>query len=114
VRERKWLRRVGIGVEAVIAVVLTLWATAAFYFDLPSTSFRKPVAAIYLIGISAGALFYRRLAFLIPLAGFVLVLAWWLSLQPSNSRNWQADVAETAWAEVNGDQVTIHNVRNCD
>ncbi len=34
-------------------------------------------------------------------------------LKPSNDRNWQPDVAETAWAEINGDIVTIHNFRDC-
>ena len=32
--------------------------------------------------------------------------------RPRNVRNWQPDVSETGWAEVAGDQVTIHNVRN--
>jgi uncharacterized protein DUF4105 len=35
-------------------------------------------------------------------------------LKPRNDRPWQPDVARTAWAEINGDEVTIHNVRNCD
>ena len=48
------------------------------------------------------------------LAGFGLVLAWWLSQRPSNQREWRADVARTAWTETNGEQVTIHNLRNCD
>jgi len=43
-----------------------------------------------------------------------LILIWWLTLNPSNDRQWQPEVAETAWAETNGDDVTIHNVRNCD
>lgn len=46
--------------------------------------------------------------------GFGLVLAWWLTLKPSNERNWQPEVAQTAWAEIDGDNVTLHNVRNCD
>jgi hypothetical protein len=48
------------------------------------------------------------------LAAFVFVLLWWLTLKPSNDRAWQPDVAQTAWAEIDGDHVTIHNVRNCD
>jgi hypothetical protein len=44
---------------------------------------------------------------------FGLVLAAWLSLKPTNYRSWQNDVAKTAWAEVNGDDVTIHNFRYC-
>jgi uncharacterized protein DUF4105 len=46
-------------------------------------------------------------------AGFVVVLTWWLTLRPSNDRAWQPDVARTAWAEIDGDRVTLHNVRNC-
>lgn len=111
---RKWLRRIGVGVATLMAVVLTLWATAALYFDLPSAPLRQPAAAIYLVGISAGALLFRRFALLITLAGLVFILIWWLSLKPSSTRNWQADVAQTPWAEIAGDRVTIHNVRNCD
>ena len=40
------------------------------------------------------------------------VLAWWLTLKPSNSRSWQPDVDQEPWAVVNGDSVTLHNVRN--
>ena len=36
------------------------------------------------------------------------------SYKPTNEANWQLDVAQLAWAEMNGDDVTLHNVRNCD
>ena len=45
---------------------------------------------------------------------FGAVLTWWFTLKPSNEANWQPDVAQLAWAEINGDEVTLHNVRNCD
>jgi hypothetical protein len=45
---------------------------------------------------------------------FACVLVWWLSLRPSNDREWKPDVAQTAWADIDGDQITIHNFRNCD
>jgi len=47
-------------------------------------------------------------------AGFALVLAWWLTLKPRNEADWLPDVAQLAWAEINGDEVTLHNVRNCE
>jgi hypothetical protein len=47
-------------------------------------------------------------------AGFCLVLMWWLNLRPSNDGDWQANVARTASVDINGDRVTIHNLRNCD
>src|SRR5256886_13850867 len=46
--------------------------------------------------------------------GFVFVLIWWLTLSPTNDSDWQADVAQKAWADIQGDEVTLHNVRNCD
>jgi hypothetical protein len=46
--------------------------------------------------------------------GFSIVLLWWLTLKPADNRPWQQDVAETGWAEFDGDQAVIHNVRNCE
>ncbi len=95
----------------VIALGCAAWAIGALYFDCAKA------AAVALALVFAGLLIFlrghlRKLAALF--AGFVLVLAWWLTLQPSNDRPWQPDVAQTAWAEVKGDEVTLHNVRNCD
>ena len=33
--------------------------------------------------------------------------------EPSNDRDWSPDQAVLPWAEIAGDQVTIHNIRNC-
>jgi hypothetical protein len=52
-----------------------------------------------------------RLGFL---AACAAVLVWWLLMPPSNSRNWQPDVAVLPWADIQGNRVTIHNIRNCD
>lgn len=50
-----------------------------------------------------------------PLLPFVLacvaVLIWWWSIEASNARAWQPDVARLPSAEINGDLVTLRNVR---
>ena len=43
---------------------------------------------------------------------FAVVLLGWFSIEPSHERNWQADVAKLPFAEIRGDRVTVHNVRN--
>ena len=43
-----------------------------------------------------------------------LLFAWWSTIRPSNTRNWQPDVARPPHAEVDGDRLTIHDVRNFD
>ncbi len=45
------------------------------------------------------------------LAGLA-VLAWWITLVPSNDRDWLTDVAEQPSAVIDGDRLTVHNVRN--
>lgn len=37
-----------------------------------------------------------------------------IGLRPSNNRDWQPDVAVLAYADINGDLVTVHHIRNFD
>jgi hypothetical protein len=43
-----------------------------------------------------------------------LLLVWWHGIEPSNARDWQADVARLPYATIAGDVVTMHNIRNFD
>ncbi len=107
---------VGRWLAVAIVVLLNVWATAALYFDLPFVSLRTPAAIVYAVLMAMLLAGFKRRwpGLVICLCAFACVLTWWLSLKPSNDRPWQPDVAQTAWAEVNGEQVTIHNFRNCD
>jgi len=96
------------------AFACATWAFGALYFDFPTAG---ALAAILFVIILLAAMVFvrgklRKLA--IVLGASTLVALWWLTLKPSNNRPWQSDVAQTAWAEINGDVVTVHNVRNCD
>src|ERR1700746_4032739 len=102
-------------VLALIAAVLCVaWAFGALYFDFPRIG--AQAAILFVLVLLAVALFVRGklLKLTIVFGAFAVVVSWWLTLKPSKDRAWQPDVAQTAWAEINGDEVTIHNVRNCD
>jgi hypothetical protein len=43
---------------------------------------------------------------------FALVLGWWFNIAPSNERVWQADATVLPYATIEGDRVTVHNIRN--
>jgi Domain of unknown function (DUF4105) len=96
------------------AFLCALWAVGALYFDFPGAG--PFVAIVFLIAPVASVIFVRGKLLKIAtlLVAFVVVDVWWFTLKPSNDRAWQPDVAQTAWAEINGDEITIHNVRNCD
>jgi Domain of unknown function (DUF4105) len=99
-----------------ILCLVTIWAAAALYIDLPVASLSLPAAILYLVVVIAVLLFFkfRWVSLGICFALFASVALWWWSIQPSNKRDWQPEVAETAWTERDGDQITIHNLRNFD
>ena len=45
---------------------------------------------------------------------FGLLVTWYSRLTPSNEGDWQPDVARLAYATIEGDVVTVHNIRNFD
>jgi len=99
---------------SIAAVLCAAWAFGALYFDFPKAG--AFAAILFVIALLAIVTFVRGKLLKLGLvfgAG-ALVAAWWLTLKPSNDGAWQPDVTQTAWPEINGDEVTIHNVRNCD
>ena len=112
----RWLRKIVLVLLTIIAVLVTAWAAAALYFDSPYPALRPVLAIVYLVVVVGALLLLRRghAGLVIALAAFGIVTLWWLSLKPTNRSDWQPDNAQTAYADITGDQVTIHNFRNCD
>jgi hypothetical protein len=75
---------------------------------------RTGIAGVLGTGSLVALVFGDRRTLLGFLAISALVLGWWLLMPPSNDRNWQPDVALLPWGEIQGSQVTLHNIRNCD
>src|SRR5271165_4153187 len=110
------LRALGLALMWFVLALLTLWAIAALYVDFRIAALRIPVTVIYALAIISVLFKVKRRpwAAVLCFAGFCIVLTWWLSLEPSNEGDWQADAARTASVEINGDRVAIHDLRNCD
>ena len=106
------IRRVASVFGWIIAACLSLWVLAALYFDLsiPRSPFLTPILYVGVLAyLAKRGLPVRSCC----IAGFFVVLVCWLSLKPSNNRPWQLNVAGTPWAEIKGDLVVIHNLRDC-
>ena len=110
------LRAIGRAIAWLVLTVLTLWALAALYVDFRVPALRIPLTVLYLLVVIAIVVKVkpRLLAGALCFICFCVVLMWWFSLKPSNDGNWQADTDRTAWVSIKGDEVTIHNLRNCD
>jgi hypothetical protein len=95
-------------------MLFAVWAFGALWFDAPIAPHGVAIGfagvLLVLILLIRGAM-ARAFSWLLCSA---VILGWWLTLEPKDKRNWQPDVAQTAWAGINGDEVTLHNVRRCD
>ncbi len=114
---RRTLRAAGSAVLALLIAGMTGWAALAIYYsDLAGEPLRIGLAAAFALGTLGAFLFLpnrRRTLFGFG-AAFAIVLLWWLSIEPSNGRDWQPEVAVLPYATQDGDLVTLHNVRNFD
>jgi hypothetical protein len=101
-------------IACIVAIGCAVWAFGALHYDFPI--WKTPVAWAFAAAVLAAVVFlcsaWQKLG--AAFIAFALVLAWWLTLKPTNGADWQPDVAKVAWAEIDGDVVTLHNVRNCD
>jgi len=107
-------RPIGLGLLWCVLLFLNLWAVAAIYVDCRIAALRIALAVVYLVVVILTAITVKRAKMLACLACFCVVLAWWFTLRPTNDADWRPDVARTAWADIHGNRVEVHNVRNCD
>lgn len=111
----KWIRILRFAILVPVVGFAAVWACSAIWFDGPGS---RTMAGILSAGIAGAtiALFALVRPLLKASLGFslliVLVLVWWLSIEPSNDREWLPDVARLPRATLDGNQLTVENVRN--
>jgi Domain of unknown function (DUF4105) len=111
-------RLLGWGVVALAAVSIGVWGTLALHYSGLSPGWLGEalaaafgfLALVALGGISAG---WRRGTVLAAFAvAFLGLLLYWRTIEPSNDRDWAPEVARLPHATVDGDRVTLHDIRN--
>jgi hypothetical protein len=96
-----------------------IWGGLARWYQAPGAKIGKSLSvllwAAFCIGLSIALHGDRTVLCLLTFAAvFGGLLFWWGRLAPSNDRNWLDDVAQMTAGEVEGNRVTLHNVRNFD
>lgn len=94
-----------------------VWCSAALWFDGPwASDIAGIVTSVFAAGCFGVLLLVRPYSrgLLVVLTSVLIVFGWWLTIEPSNERDWLPDVAHPATAAIDGSQLTVHNVRNFD
>ncbi len=107
---------VGWTVFLILFAGMLLWAVLTLYFTLPQNSVKVPIIVVFgLISLLLPLIVRpRRYGILVFLVLFLLVVGWFFLLPPSNTRDWQTDATVLASAQINGDSITVRNIRFCD
>ena len=104
---------------ALLLLTVSGWAVMMLHYsNLPGSwlpdfaAVAYSLFAIYMLAVIVRSPTTRWRAIGMLAAVWVALIVWFLSIPPSNTRDWQADAALPPRVSVDGDRVTIENVRN--
>jgi hypothetical protein len=99
-----------------IVGLLVLWGVFALWYQAPGGQASKALCVILWLGLGAALMMASWQGRGAALAAFVVIFAalliWWRGITPTNDRVWADDVARITNGTVEGNRVTLHDVRN--
>jgi hypothetical protein len=118
-------RAAGLALRVILAIVviapISAWSALALWFRLPASGALRGAAAIVfaMLGLATiVALFMRRSRSLATLVVFFVafggLLAWWGAIKPPLDGDWAPDVARQTTGSIEGDILTLTDVRDFD
>ena len=111
------LRHLGWGIVFLLVAGFVVWGGLVLWFTVPLGDWLRIALGLGLAFLGLGGFFLVALRgkwlSLLPWAlGSVAILAWWAAIEPRNDRDWVVEVSKLPRVEIEGDIVTLHNVRN--
>jgi hypothetical protein len=117
---RRAARAVGLLLIGLLMLGAAGWGVLALhYWDHANPALRDTLAAAWalaslalVVGFSLRRWRWRSLAAFTGL--FALLLTAWSAIAPTNDGPWQPENAVLPYASIDGDRITLHNIRNFD
>jgi len=112
------LRFAAMLLASLLLGVSAAWGAVALWYQAPGSLLKRLIVLLWsafalgvLIALWQG---HAGPAFLSFALAFGLLLIWWQRITPTNERLWADDVAQITRGSIDGDCVTLRNVRNFD
>lgn len=109
-------------VFGLLVILSSIWLCMAVWIQQPGGWLLSRVIigvwiifALSILGIYFSQHFFSRgKDILLYVVFFIIGLLWYFNIPAKQDRDWNPDVAKILSYEKNGDQITLHNVRNFD
>ena len=116
---KRAVRLAGLIVLGMLVLMSAVWASLTLLYTTPQNGWHTGLACGSVVAslLVLAALFSRRLRWRAVSMHVLLLSAvalWWSQITPSNDRPWQTDVSVLPYATIEGDTVTVRNIRNFD
>jgi hypothetical protein len=117
VRKFKYLRTTFRVLIVLLLILAWLWGATALYIAGPNPQWLNSILAIFFVVFMPLSFAFSR-SFLkgviLCLGLFAIVILWWQTLTPTHEKDWAPDVAKISHGTIQGDTLTMYNVRNFD
>jgi hypothetical protein len=104
--------------QSLLITVPAIWGAMALWYQAPGAYLKNGLMILW-AAFNAGVLLVlwhggAWLALPSSAAAFAILLIWWWRIRPTNQREWADDVAQITRGTIEGQLVTLRNVRNFD
>ena len=116
---RRLLRSIGRAAGVAVAVPAMAFAALALWYRLPFPASARALAATacIVLGLAAILSLFGRIgrgALIAFALAFAATAIWWSTIEPPSAADWAPDVARQVTGSIDGDRLTLTNVREFD
>jgi hypothetical protein len=117
------MRRFGLIILLIVVgaavATATAWTSLALWYRLPTEQLIRDIAAVLFIVVGLSTIVslfgsLRLISLLFFAASFGAVLLWWGTILPEKSVDWASDVARQTTGRLEGEILTLSDVRDFD
>lgn len=110
---RGWWARLAVLAGRAALGLGFLWALGALHYMVGGGAAGKAFVALYAVGTAVFLVRLRSRAWMWIAGGCLVGMSWFLTTEARDDRDWMPELARAPTADIDGDRVTVHGVRNC-
>jgi len=113
----KYLRMTFRILIVLLLILAWVWGATALYIAGPGSQGLNRILALFFVVFMPFSFAFSKSfgkGVMLCLGLFAILILWWQTLTPTHEKDWAPDVAKISHGHIQGDTLTMYNVRNFD